>query len=255
MNRYLKPEKLSVLIPAAGCIGLILQLCLMSTADEKGFVASGHICEILTEILTVGVVALLIWQTRDLVEAPKFQFNFPASLPGFAGTLVAALGICVDSLIALAINPDLFTVLTALVGLICAVCLVYLGLCRREGLRPSSYFYVLLCFYMALRLVSIYRHWSSDPQVEDYGYSLLATVCLMLAMYYRALFNAGMGKRRMYAIYNLAAVYFCCLSLTAFSQVPFYLGCGAWMLTDLCSLAPLPRDPRKPSEKPRQEEP
>ena len=90
-----------------------------------------------------------------------------------------------------------------------------------------------------VRLVSHYRHWSTDPQLQDYCFQLLAIVFLMLATYYRAAFDVDMGRRRPLVICHLAAVYFCCLSLIDGSSLCYYLPLIAWIFTDLCNLAPL----------------
>lgn len=241
MKNILKSTNLPWITLACGGVGLLLQLWLLGTADEKGFVASGHISGILLWILTAGVLALLLLLTRDLQEANKFSFNFPASDVGALGSLVGALGLAVSSVAELAQWEDAVATAAAVFGVACAVTLVFLAQCRRKGQRPNSLFHVLICIYMAFRLISLYRRWNSDPQIQDYCFQLLATICLMLAAYYRANFDAGMGNRRSYAFFNLAAVYLCCLSLTSWAQVPFYLGCGAWMVTDMCNLRPLPR--------------
>ena len=254
MNRIFKEKNLPLIVALAGIIGWGLQLWLLSTADEKGFVTFGHISQILLLLLTVAVLGGILWLTRNLQEAAKYHFNFPPSSLGFGGLLVGALGFFVDSMTRFAQRPEATGMFIALLGLACTLCIVYLAACRRDGLRPNSLFYVFLCFYLALRLIGMYRFWSGDPQVEDYAFPLLATAFLMLTCYYRAMFNAGMGKRRLYMIFNLMTLYFCLLSLTELENVAFYLGCGAWMMMEPCNLTPLL--PVKPEqEEPEQEEP
>ena len=102
MKNILKSTNLPWITLACGGVGLLLQLWLLGTADEKGFVASGHISGILLWILTAGVLALLLLLTRDLQEANKFSFNFPASDVGALGSLVGALGLAVSSVAELA---------------------------------------------------------------------------------------------------------------------------------------------------------
>ena len=241
MKQILKIKNLPLIVLLAGGIGWILQLWLMATVDGQGFVASGHISEILVLILTAAVLGFVLWQIRDLREAAKYHFNFPQSFLSFAGVMVGALGFYVDSMTKLAEKPDAGGILLCLLGLVCTVCLVFLAVCRREGLRPNSMFYVLICFYLAVRLISMYQAWSSDPQVEDYAFPLLATTFLMLSCYYRALFNAGIGNRRWYTLFNVMTIYLSILSLTKLENVAFYLGCTVWMLLEPCNLLPMPR--------------
>ena len=226
---------------ATGGIGLLLRLWLFSTADDSGLLPVWHISEILLWILTIAVIGLLLYATWDLVEAAKYRFNFPESMPGCVGAWLGALGIGGTCVIELLTSPDFITTITAILGLVSAGVLVFIGNCRRRGLHPSTLFHALICVFLMLRLICQYRHWSSDPQLQDYCFQILAIVCLMLASYHRATFNANFGKRRPYAFFNLAAVYFCCLALPGWENTAFFLGCGVWMFTDICNLTPMPR--------------
>ena len=77
--------------------------------------------------------------------------------------------------------------------------------------------------------------------MEEYTFELMALACVMLAAYHRAAFNADFGSRRAYVFFDLAAVYFCCLSLTGGGAV-IYIAMGVWMFTDLCKLTPMSRE-------------
>lgn len=240
MKNILKPAKLPWVALAAGGIGLLLRLWLFSTADGNGLLPVWHISEILLWLLTVGVMALLLYGTKDLTEAAKYRFNFPASIPGGMGAWLAALGIGGTSLIELLTSTDTMTTVTAVLGLVTTLVLFFIGNCRKNGRHPSTLFHTAICVFMMTRLINQYRHWSSDPQLQDYCFQILAIVCLMLCCYHRALFDANIGKRRPYAFFNLAAVYFCCLSLPGWEHTAFFLGCGVWMFTDSCNLTPMP---------------
>lgn len=241
MKKLLKPTNLPCIILAAGAIGLLLRIWLLGTGtDERGFLVSGHPAEVLLWVLSAAVIALLLYCTRRLLEAPKYQFNFPQSLAAAIGCMLGALGIAITSLSEMLLHADTLTVIAAILGLLSAGALVFMGHCRYKGLRSNVLCHATVSLYLMIRLISQYRHWSSDPQLQDYCFQLLATVCLMLAAYHRATFDANIGKRRPHAIFHLAAVYFCCLSLAGSDNIAFYLGTGAWMMTDLCSLIPLP---------------
>ena len=134
---------------------------------------------------------------------------------------------------------DTLTLITAVVGILSALALARLAMMRFFGDQPNIFFHGVLCVYFMLRLVSLYRSWSTDPQLQDYFPQLMATVFLMLSCYYRAAFDVNMGRRRPLVICHLAAVYFCCLSISDIGSMAFYLPAGAWVFTDLCSLAPL----------------
>ena len=244
MNKYLKHQNLPELTLICGGIGMLLRAWLMSTANALGFIQKGHISETLLLLLTGFVLAVLFLATRDLKQGKKYRFNFPASAIGAGGTLLAALGIGIASVTDLLNACDPVASVTAIVGLIAAVGMLLAAKCRWDGARPAIILHGCVSLWLMLRLLSLYRAWSSDPQLEDYCFQLLAVVFCMLAAYHRAAFNGGQGKRSQYAFFALGAVYFCCLSLAGPDSILLYLSLGIWLYTDMCSLMPMARQHR-----------
>ena len=248
MKNIFSSKNLPWVVLTAGGIGLILRILLLATGvDEKGFLVQGHIADILVWVLTAATIAMVLFCTRRLQQATKYQFNFPQSMSGAIGCALGAAGIAIASVAELLSYDNTLALVSAIVGLVGTVALGYLGYCRYKGLHPSILCHAVICIFLMLRLINQYRHWSSDPQLQDYCFQLLATVCLMLATSPRETFDANAGSRRPHAIYHLCAVYFCCLSLAGSDGIAFYLGTGIWMLTDLCSLIPMPEQPREES--------
>ncbi len=246
MKNIFSPKNLPWAVLAASGIGLLLRIWLLiAGTDEKGFLMSGHPADILLWILTAATIAMVLLCTRRLQQAAKYQFNFPQSMTGAIGCALGAAGIAIVSVAELLSYDDTLALVSAIMGLLGAGALGYLGYCRQKGLHPSVLCHTVISLFLMLRLINQYRHWSSDPQLQDYCFQLLATVCLMLAAYHRATFDANAGNRRPHAFFHLCAVYFCCLSLAGTDGIAFYLGTGIWMLTDLCSLIPMPEQPRE----------
>lgn len=245
MKKYLKTQNLPWFVLGAGVLGLILRFWLVSTENEDGFVTRNHISAILVVVLTLSVAVVVFLGTRSLQQASKYRFNFPASVPGALGTLVAALGVGSTSVVELVIAADVLHVITAILGLVTVVALVFLTDCRWKGLHPSTLFHVAICAYLMLRLICMWRQWGSHAELQDFCYQLLATVCLMLSAYHRATFDANFGKRHSYAFFSLMSVYFCILSLAAWTRPVFFFTMGIWQLTDLCNLTPLPKEFRQ----------
>lgn len=241
MKRYLKFENVPYGVLMAGAVGLLLRLWLHSTRDEGGFVARGHISGVLLLVLTVGVLVGLFLVCRHFRQANKYGYNFPASPVSALGSVLGAAGIVIVSVTELVTASLPVETITALVGLLGAGALGFCAYSRWKGEQASALLYGVVCIYLMLRLFCMYRTWSSDPQLEDYTFELLALACGMLAVYHRATFNADFGSRRAYAFFNLSTVYFCFLSLTGGSTA-FYLSVGVWMFTDLCRLTPMPRE-------------
>lgn len=240
MKRLLNPKYLPWLTLAAGVLGLLLRIWLYATGtDKSGLLVGGHPADLFIWLLCAGVMVYLWFASKPLVAAPKFEFNYPASLSGAVGCGVGALGIGCNSVTELLHYADNLTLIASILGLLASAALIILALQRYRGVQPNILLHTAVCVYFMVLLVSLYRHWSSDPQLQDYCFQLLATVCLMLSAYYRAAFDVDLGRRRPLVVFHLAAVFFCCLSITDKSIVFFYLPVGIWAFTDLCSLAPL----------------
>lgn len=237
MEKLLNTKNLPWALLAAGVLGFILAL-LFSTLG-------GTLLYVLLWILTAGSAALLVWGTRDLKQAPKYSFNFPASLWGAVGTAAAAAGILTASVGKLFSGTDTLTSLDAILGFCGAASLLFLSRCRLQGRHPSIVFHAVVCVYLMVDLVCVYRLRSSDPQVWQYCFSLLASVAVMLSCYYDAAFSANTGCRKKHAISHMAAVYLCLLSLPSAENPIFYLTMAVWMFTNLCNLTPMPRNTRE----------
>ena len=236
MEKLLHTKNLPWAVLAAGVLGLILELILSFSGSTVlyGFVWA----------LTVVTGALLVWSTWDLVQAPKYSFNFPASLIGAAGTAAAAAGILISSVIKIFSISDLLSILDVILGVGAAASLLFLSQCRWKGLHPSLVFPGLVCVYLMVDLVCVYRLRSSDPQVWRYCFSVLASVATMLSCYYDAAFAANTGNRKAHTISHLSAVYLCLLSVPLGGNPVFYLTMAAWMFTNLCNLTPMSRKTR-----------
>ena len=239
MNKAIKPAILPYITLGAGAAGAALRFWLLAPANGAHLLPAGHPARTLPVILSLLLLAVLFIGTRPLVQAHKYGFNFPASLPGAIGIAAAAIAIGITCAGELAASADSFSRLAAICGLLAAPCLLFVAYCRSKGYHPSLVFHVAVCVFLMIRLVSLYRTWSADPQLEDFMYQLLAVVFCLLSCYHRAAFDANFGSRREYTFYTLACLYFCCLALPGCSQFPFYIGIGIWMATNLCSLLPL----------------
>ena len=242
MKKFIKPDLLPLIVLAAGIIGLLLKLWQsIAGTDDKGLLITGHISGVLLAILSVVTLVVIAIGTFTLAQGNQYRRNFPASLPACVCAGLAAVGILVTAIFYLSDPLDVVSFLTGILGLLSAVSLGLLSCCRLRGRQPSLLLHICVCVFMMLHLISQYRIFSSEPQVQSYCYPLLATVCIMLSSYQSAAFAGNYGIRKMHAFFHLAAVYFCCLCLIGSHTPLFYLVMGAWMLTDLCSLRPAPR--------------
>lgn len=241
LKKLFHPKYLPEFCLGCGALCAAVRWWLFASADSKGLLDSGHPGHWLTWVITAVAMVCLFLGTRNLRQAPKYSFNFPASTVSAIGRWAAAAIVLWCSLSDAVSGADSLTKLTAGVGLGAAVVLGFLGWFRMIGKRPTMLLHTFLCIYLMLRLVCMYRLWSSDPQIQTYCFSLLATVSLMLSVYYGASFDAKAANRRAHALTHLAAVYFCIAALPHSTDPLFYAAMAVWMVTDLCCLTPLPR--------------
>lgn len=121
-------------------------------------------------------------------------------------------------------------------GLCAGTGLILVGICRWSGKKPYFLFHAFLCLYIALRMVSTYRQWSSEPQLQDYGFYLMAHAAIMLTAYHHAAFDAGLGSHRALWICSLCTVFLGCAALPRCGE-PLLMGAAAlWAFTNLTAI-------------------
>lgn len=237
MKLNLKSNHLLYLTAACGAMGALLRAWQYSTGlDEENLLSPAHPAGILVFIFSVAVIATLFWFTRGATARAKYARQFPASPIAAAGAFCGAAGLLVTAMITLVRREESFYFITGIVGILAAGALVFTGFCRLKGRRPSFVFHTTVCVYFIFRLLSRYQNWSADPQLHDYCFQLLATVCAMLFSFHRASLDLKVTHRRRLMLLGLAGGYFGCLSLVYTDAFWLYLGTSAWMLTNLGSV-------------------
>lgn len=229
MKYAFKPTYLPWITLTSGAIGFALRVWLLrSVSGSTQLLPAGHIASTLCWVLTAVVLGLLLLcclPLRNNIYIPRHN------LAGSVGCLLAAVGVAFYAVSRLLSDPDILTLITALLGLLSAGCLLSICQCRFAGKTPHFLLHGAICLFFVLQLISQYRHWSADPQLDHYGFQLLATVCLMLTAYYQAALDLQVDVRRWRTFFGLAALYFCCLAAANGVDLPFYIGAAAWMLT------------------------
>jgi len=179
------------------------------------------------------VLLLLLLCAGKCTDNTEDPYRLPAAIAGMVGSILGAMGIVISAMAELTLHNDILTKLAFGLAIAAAAALLAVAYCRSKALRPNVLLHAVIAVYLLFRLINQYRHWSSDPQLQDYCFQLLATVFVMLAAYHRGAFDVGIGKHRPYIFFHLAAVFCCFLSLTDKACIAFYIGCGIWMMTDL----------------------
>lgn len=237
MIRPLRPKYLPQLTLGAGVLGLGLGIWLFAGGmDEKGLLDSAHPANAAIFVLTAVVMLMLFLSLRQLEGTPAYGKLFPPSVTAMAGCFIGAAGLFATAIYELITGlGDLITVLACLTGILAAGCFVFLGVCRKQGKRPHPLFHSCVTVYMMLHLISQYRTWNAEPQLQLYGLPLLASVFLMLSIYHRTTLDAGGGSRRWFLFFNCGALFFCCLAACAGNRI-FYGAMAVYTATACCSL-------------------
>lgn len=238
MKKTSKPNILPVITLGAGALGLYLKIWLHATGiDSAGLLRTEHPANTLLFVLTAVVMVVIFLFLSQLKDIPAYKYLFPQSVPAAVGCMIAAGGVLVAVVTELFKTFDGFTILSCVLGILTAVSLVSTGICRQKRKRPNYYLHFAITAYLMIHVVSQYRSWSAEPQLQNYIFQLLASVFLMLCCYYRTLLDTGVNNRRRYVFFNYCALFFCCLSLAGEDWL-FYASMGVWMLSEQCSLAP-----------------
>ena len=239
MKNPAKMDGLKYLILGAGGLGLVLRILLYTTGmDGRGLLVRGHWTATVLSILTVAVLLVLFLATRNAAETSAYEDAYPVSILRAVGAFAAMIGFGVTTVQEFATFSSRLQLMVWLLGLCSALSMAIIGLFRLKGKKPPFLLHAAVCLYFALRMVVCYQQWSSNPQLQDYGYYLGAFLALMLASYQHAAFDAAMGKHRALWFCSLVAVYLCCLSLKGTTDTILLLGSGIWAFTNLTSQKP-----------------
>lgn len=235
MKKLFHARMLPLFTMGAGGLGLVLRIWLLSGGvDEKGLIVTGHPANTLSFLLTA--VALLVLALCSLETEPRIKKTvLQDPCAAMIGCFVAAVGVLATSIEELLRRTESVTVVCCILGLLAAAALVLSGILNFRRMRPAWWLQLPVVLFFMFHMISQYRFWSAEPEVQSFFFQLLASLFLMLSAYHRIATDAGKPEPRRYLFTSQAALFFCCLSCVGSSHL-FYLTCGAWMLTQ-----PMPR--------------
>lgn len=236
IKRPVKSSHLLIFTASAALLGLLLRIWLYTTAvDEKGLLITSHPAGIMVFILTALVVAALAYCVIRLGTPPAYNQLFPVSTFAFFGNLLSAAGFLISGILRLSEQNGLLSILSFIVSIAAAGSLVYIALCRQKQQHPSMLFHGILTISVMLHIVSQYRTWSTEVQLQNYFFPLMASVTCLLAAYHRTALDVRTGSRKWYVFSNQAALFFSTLCLPNDNMI-FYLSIAIWSAANLCSL-------------------
>ena len=249
---------------AAGLSSLMLHRYMMAHCfDEKGLLISGNLPGVLMLLVGGAFVVGMTLLLRRLGGSGSYEEIFPRDLA--SGTLLIAAGAVMFWAVSrqapevvtgvqpvagtwMAFVSDLTDRCKVVLPWLAAGSMMILGLCRCIGRRSPVLFAGLVCLNYMLTLVTDYRLWSADPQIQDYAYQLLAEVLLMLCAFHRTSCDGGIFQRRTLIFTGMAAAVCSMAALAMDFSRPFFLASILWGLGCICSTEVLPPDPEEPEE-------
>ena len=244
MKKYLKPDSLPFLTVLLGALLMLCRVVLLLTGvDRKGLFITGHFADVLSYILLCAGAVLIYLCLRSVAGTGRMRNLFPASASGGLGCCIGGVGILASGILETPQQTDLIRIISLLLGIFAGIALILSGLCRYKGRRANYLLHCIVTAYFLVHLISRYRVWSSEPQLQTYFFPLLASVFLLICSYQRTCLDAGFGSRRNFAFANQGAL-LCCLASVTSSDWLFYLALALWTLTDLCDLSELPAPAR-----------
>ena len=232
MNYTVKPTAVKIFTLAAALLGYLLRFMLYATAiDQKGLIIRGHWATWSLVSLTMMFFAGLLIMAQNPKKEPDYRDCFAPSLWRGCGSILAAVAIIGHS-----IRDGIFAYgnvdkVAGILGIAAGIGLIIAGICHFRGTKPNFLCHAAVSVYFALRLVDLYRGWSSDPQLMDYVFYLGAFICLMLCGYFLAHFCVDTRHHRSIWFAAMSAVYLCAVAIPQ-SDTPGILGaCAIWAFT------------------------
>lgn len=231
------PSYLKYTALAAGLIGCALRVAVyISGTDGKGLPVAGHWSQSGLLVLTAAAFTFFLLLTRTVEGPAEFSGDGLRSLSGGIGSLIAAFAFFLAGI------PhtmgSAFQTAAAVLRFASVLSLCIVAFCRFTGRKPFFLLHGIVCLWLAMRMVSLYRLWSSDPQLIDYGFYLGAYIAMMLTCYQLAAFDAGCGSHQKLWFWGLVSVYLCAVSLSGNQEPLILLLCMIWILTSLRRPAP-----------------
>lgn len=246
MKNRQKGPGLPLAMVVLGNFAMVLRRQLyLTAADAKGLLMRGTLLEMMLLALTAVAGGILLLALKKDRGGNGYEENFSASVPAGLGHVAAATGIFTMVRGTAFGMPGYMGLLWQLLGMAAPVCLVLTGILRILGKKPFFLLHVVPCLFLLVHTVGNYQLWSSNPQMQDYLFALLAILALILFAHHTAAFEAGLGNRKMVLGAGLAAVYLCLAEMGWTDYPGFYFGCVFWALTGLCKAAPAAQEEKE----------
>lgn len=216
----------------AGLIGLGLQLWLNATGiDEDGLFFSGHIAPPLLWGLSICVVLVAFYLSTGVPKDMHYCELAATRRSSAAGSLAGAAGILLTALVG---------ELSSFASLLCFICATILlwQVCTQKNKKLRFWASCGVAIFLLAISLSQYPKWCVNTQLQEYAYSLLACLSLLLAAYHRTEGELGIYHARRIIFFHMLGIYFGLVSAT--TEIGFLTaGLALWCAFDLLRLQPV----------------
>lgn len=231
MKKNTLPALIAALCTVAGVLCMaVRQWLLTADTDQKGLLVAGHPGDVISWILTGLVLLSLIAVTVWYKPRCRFHDNRFSHIGNVSQA--SALAFLSGPLLHTGSTVAVIAVIAALLTQLCCIAKILYQVNMKKF--PPLLHCPLVIFYL-LFLIYCYQDWSSQPQLQLYGFQLLALLCLTLAAYQRAALAAAMGSSRMYFFASNAAVFLCLAAVPGAEHFLFFLLTAVATLLDGCA--------------------
>ena len=132
-------------------------------------------------------------------------------------SILGALAVAAGCVLAFS-GAGRFSMMLNVLGIVSAAGLAAAAVSRLAGKKPQPFLLVLPVLFYAVKLFYDFRHWTTDPQILDYAFSLFALIGFMLTTYQAAAYCYDHGSRRQMEFFALAGVLFGATAMAGAAQ-------------------------------------
>ena len=233
MNAMKKKMMLYIPTVLLGLFATYLQSEVLANGfDEKGLLIRNNpsllILWGLTAVFLLGVLAIL----PGLGNRGTYQAIFPRC--ALSGTAMIAAGLFlgfvgVDQMVPERMGYGLFTFVAAGAMMLC-------GVYRLMGRKPVFVLDLAICLYYAANLLWSDSDWNANPQIQRYGFQLLAGIAAMLFCIHRGRCAAGVMDRKRLVYMGFAGIFLSFAAIPGAESVAYFLASGLWCAGGMCDL-------------------
>ena len=154
------------------------------------------------------LMCLLFLLGAATLEKREAYADVYRKLPSDAAlSILGALAVAAGCVLAFS-GAGRFSMMLNVLGIVSAAGLAAAAVSRLAGKKPQPFFLVLPVLFYAVKLFYDFRHWTTDPQILDYAFSLFALIGFMLTTYQAAAYCYDHGSRWQMEFFALAGVLF-----------------------------------------------